>query len=273
MPFTRPMTTLATMKVLLLFIVLAVAVITAVVFRYGVVDVQAPDGVRSGTIDRWTGCVEIVTARGIPASTSIEVDQSTNPVPTSTPVLTEEEEALSWLALFPECVPSTVKLVEAREFPVVIKNVVRGRTTIPAGVTSKVKAWDQETVTAEFAGSPQRVTQASTDFLEQVIATYRTNRKLDSIILPHFAVSDATVREAIAFLQQQSEEQDRSVDGMKGGIEFKLSLDSNAAASTLTIDLANVPLREAIDSICNLADLRFQPYQNAVIVGPKVPGT
>ena len=51
--------TLADVKALPWIAVIVLAVIAAVVFRFQVVEVQTPDGERMGTMDRWTGRVEL----------------------------------------------------------------------------------------------------------------------------------------------------------------------------------------------------------------------
>lgn len=98
------------------------------------------------------------------------------PTPTPEPTPSEEEAALDWLKRHAEFRPDTVALAETREFPVVIGGVERGKTKIPAGATAALQAWDAETVTANFAASPQTLPHAATDFLERVVAVHRREK-------------------------------------------------------------------------------------------------
>ncbi len=98
------------------------------------------------------------------------------PTPAPEPTPTEEEAALDWLKSNPGYQPDTVMLVEAREFPVVIKDKVRGKTKLPAGAKAEVQTWDTETVTAMFAAAPQSLPHSATDFLKRAVAVYRKEK-------------------------------------------------------------------------------------------------
>lgn len=106
--------------------------------------------------------------------------------------------------------------------------------------------------------------------LEQPVLTTRgtqsVNRKLDDIIIPRLNFTDATVREAIEFLRDTSAQLDRSSD--ERGVNIVLKLDAAAAAQTITIDLSNIPLREALDYITRLANLKIKVDPYAVLIVP-----
>jgi general secretion pathway protein D len=109
--------------------------------------------------------------------------------------------------------------------------------------------------------------------LEQPVLTSRgtqsINRKLDDIIIPRLNFTDATVREAIEYLRDVSAQQDRDpMDATDRGVNIVLKLDSAAASQTITIDLANIPLREALDYITRLANLKIKVEPYAALIVP-----
>ena len=99
--------------------------------------------------------------------------------------------------------------------------------------------------------------------------TQSINRKLDELIVPRINFTDATVREAIEYLRQRSEALDtEAMDAADRGVNIVLKLDQAAASQTVTIDLANLPLREALTYITNLANLKFKVEPFAVLIVP-----
>ena len=99
--------------------------------------------------------------------------------------------------------------------------------------------------------------------------TQSINRKLDELIVPRINFTDATVREAIEYLRQRSEALDTgAMDAADRGVNIVLKLDQAAASQTVTIDLANLPLREALTYITNLANLKFKVEPFAVLIVP-----
>jgi general secretion pathway protein D len=131
-------------------------------------------------------------------------------------------------------------------------------------ITEVDKAWETPVKRADLG--PAAV-------LEQPVLTARgtqsVNRKLDEIIIPRLNFTDATVREAIEYLRSVSAQQDRDpADAGDRGVNIVLKLDAAAASQTITIDLANIPLREALDYITRLANLKIKVEPYAVLVVP-----
>ncbi len=131
-------------------------------------------------------------------------------------------------------------------------------------ITEVDKAWETPVKRADLG--PAAV-------LEQPVlnarGTQSVNRKLDEIIIPRLNFTDATVREAIEYLRSVSAQQDREpADGGDRGVNIVLKLDAAAASQTITIDLANIPLREALDYITRLANLKIKVEPYAVLVVP-----
>jgi general secretion pathway protein D len=130
-------------------------------------------------------------------------------------------------------------------------------------ITEVDKAWETPVKRADLG--PAAV-------LEQPILTTRgtqsLNRKLDEIIIPRLNFTDATVREAIEYLRDVSSQQDRDpADAGERGVNIVLKLDSAAASQTITIDLADIPLREALDYITRLANLKVKVEPYAALIG------
>ena len=104
--------------------------------------------------------------------------------------------------------------------------------------------------------------------------TQSINRKLDEIIVPRINFTDATVREAIEYLRQRSDVLDtEAINPADRGVNIVLKLDQAAASQTVTIDLANLPLREALTYITNLANLKFKVEPFAVLIVPITEAT
>jgi hypothetical protein len=98
--------------------------------------------------------------------------------------------------------------------------------------------------------------------------TRETDRKLDSIVIPKIEFKDTPVREAFAFLAQQSKEHDKSGSTGEQGVQFVLKIDANAEATLISLDLENMSLREALRYTCMLAGLKFQADKRVVLVAP-----
>ena len=135
--------------------------------------------------------------------------------------------------------------------------------TRAAMITDVDKAWETPVKRADLG--PAAV-------LEQPVLTSRgtqsVNRKLDEILIPRLNFTDATVREAIEYLRNVSAQQDRNPADSDRGVNIVLKLDSAAASQTITIDLANIPLREALDYITRLANLKIKVEPYAVLIVP-----
>lgn len=131
-------------------------------------------------------------------------------------------------------------------------------------VTAVDKGW--ELPVRRLDGGPAAV-------IEQPVLSSRgtrsINRKLNEIIIPRLQFTDATVREAIEYLRGQTARLDTGTadDGDKG-VNIVLKLDPSAASQTITIDLAGIPLREALDYITRLANLKTKVEPYAVLIVP-----
>lgn len=136
--------------------------------------------------------------------------------------------------------------------------------TRAAMITQVDKAWESPV---------RRVDLGPAAVIEQPVimtrGTQSINRKLDEIIVPRINFTDATIREAVEYLRQRSEALDtEAAETGERGVNIVLKLDQAAASQTVTIDLANLPLREALSYITNLANLKFKVEPYAVLIVP-----
>lgn len=127
------------------------------------------------------------------------------------------------------------------------------------------------------------------DVSKDIKGTELIQSKLNRIIIPKIDLRDATVAEALDFLKQQSERLDNSPDSQRRGVNIILKLDSLApssasaptdptapapaapaqiAAKTITLQLANVPLYEALRYVSELAGLKIKVEPYAVSLVP-----
>lgn len=119
----------------------------------------------------------------------------------------------------------------------------------------------------------RRIDSGPSAILEQPVLTARgtqsINNKLNEIILPRISFTDATLREVVEEIRADAAELDSSASSSGDrGVNIVLKLDDAAAAQTITIDLANLPLREALDYVTRLAGLKIKVEPYAVLIVP-----
>ena len=119
----------------------------------------------------------------------------------------------------------------------------------------------------------KRIDSGPSAILEQPVMSVRgtqsINRKLDDIIIPRVSFSDATLREVVEAIREQASELDTGTpDPADRGVNIVLKLDETAATQTITLDLSNLPLREALDYVTRLANLKIKVDPYAVLIVP-----
>jgi beta-lactamase regulating signal transducer with metallopeptidase domain len=93
-------------------------------------------------------------------------------------------------------------------------------------------------------------------------------RKLERIVLPQVQFSGATLKDAVDFLEVQSHELDTLETNPKlRGVQFLLRQGTGADA-TLSLDLKQVPLMEALRYVTELAGVKFRVEPYAVLIEP-----
>jgi general secretion pathway protein D len=98
---------------------------------------------------------------------------------------------------------------------------------------------------------------------------FQINQKLRSIIIPSLEFKDASIEDAVAFLNAKSKE----LDPEKQGINFILRPDVSESAKTFTLNLTNVPLEHALRYITHLAGVKYKVEEFAILVVRLVDNT
>lgn len=119
----------------------------------------------------------------------------------------------------------------------------------------------------------KRIDNGPSAILEQPVMSVRgtqsLNNKLNEIVIPRISFNDATLREVIEWIRERAAEFDTTpADAGDRGVNIVLKLDEAAASQTITIDLANLPLREALDYVTRLANLKIKVEPYAVLIVP-----
>jgi general secretion pathway protein D len=91
---------------------------------------------------------------------------------------------------------------------------------------------------------------------------FHINQKLRSIIIPSLEFRDASIEDAVAFLNAKSKE----LDPEKQGINFILRPDVPETAKTFTLNLRNVPLEQALRYISQLAGVKYKVEEFAILI-------
>ena len=134
-----------------------------------------------------------------------------------------------------------------------------------AGMITEVdKGW--ETKLRRVDGGPNAILEQP---VMSVRGTQSVNRKLDEIILPRVNFTDATVREVIESIRQRAVALDNTAaDGEGKGVNIVVKIDNATANQPITIDLTNIPLREALDYVTRLANLKMKIDPYAILIVP-----
>jgi general secretion pathway protein D len=91
--------------------------------------------------------------------------------------------------------------------------------------------------------------------------------KMNRIILPKVELRGATIEQAIDYLRVKMREADTSGDASKG---FSILLRTGNAPSnaSISLDLKDVPMSEALRYVTELAQMRYKVEAHAVVVTP-----
>ncbi|MEY3479348.1 MAG: hypothetical protein RIQ71_123 [Verrucomicrobiota bacterium] len=63
-----------------------------------------------------------------------------------------------------------------REFPLSMNGRTVGKTKVAAGTAGKLIAWEADQVTVEMAGAPRKIPWIDTDFMAQVLESFRSSK-------------------------------------------------------------------------------------------------
>jgi general secretion pathway protein D len=147
-----------------------------------------------------------------------------------------------------------------------------GRTRVAEAAYNDTRAGMITEVDKAWELPVKRIDSGPSAILEQPVMTVRgtqsVNSKLDEIVIPRISFTDATLREVIESIREQATQLDSADEEGDRGVNIVLKLDDTAASQTITIDLANLPLREALDYVTRLANLKIKVEPYAVLIVP-----
>lgn len=157
-----------------------------------------------------------------------------------------------------------------------MEQVNLGRTRVADAAYNDTRAGMISDVDEGWESPVTRIDSGPSAILEQPVMTVRgtqsINSKLNEIVIPRISFADATLREVVESIREQAAQLDQS-EGDERGVNIVLKLDDAAASQRITIDLANLPLREALDYVTRLAALKIKVEPYAVLIVPVLEET
>jgi general secretion pathway protein D len=141
----------------------------------------------------------------------------------------------------------------------------RGLEGVQRLITNYLKAARDETRTRMLT-NVDRIWESKVPFVAgvrpvsstsgSVIGVSSVAAKLRTIIIPHLSIADATLPEVVAYLVKKSAEVDTSTEGSPG-VNI-IWTPGDGTPRTVTLDLKNVTLGEALRAVCDASGTRFQ---------------
>jgi len=95
-----------------------------------------------------------------------------------------------------------------------------------------------------------------------------TMQKMNSIILPFVNFQNASIEEAVAFLEAKSRELDRSNSPTGRGVRLILQPGWIKSNASISLDLRDVPLSEALRYVTELAQMKYKVGSDSVVIVP-----
>ncbi|MFO1440212.1 MAG: Amuc_1098 family type IV pilus outer membrane protein [Verrucomicrobiaceae bacterium] len=116
---------------------------------------------------------------------------------------------------------------------------------------------------------PLKVTQMGQPTVNTRSAGAYLTQKMDTIVFPTVAFENATIEEAIEYLRIKSKDLDtEEPDPTKKGVNIIIRTGDAPAGASISLDLKNVPMSEALRYICDLAQMKYKVEAYAVVVVP-----
>ncbi len=125
------------------------------------------------------------------------------------------------------------------------------------------EGWESKVPAAVLESNPQKIYGTTQD------GTSYYTVKMAKIIFPQVQFSGASIEEAIEFLRIKSKDLDNfTTDPTKRGVNLILKQGAAASTATITLDLRDVPMVEALKYITELAGMKYKIEPFAVVVVP-----
>lgn len=116
---------------------------------------------------------------------------------------------------------------------------------------------------------PLKVTPMGVPTVNTRSAGAYLTQKMDTIIFPTVAFENATIEEAIEYLRLKSKDLDtEEPDPTKKGVNIIIRTGDAPTGASISLDLKNVPMSEALRYICDLAQMKYKVEAYAVVVVP-----
>lgn len=97
----------------------------------------------------------------------------------------------------------------------------------------------------------------------------RLLQKMNSIILPSVSFQNTSIEEAIEYLQTKSRELDRNPSSTGGrGVRLVIAPTEFKLNASISLDLKDVPLSEALRYVTELAQMKYKVGPDAVVIVP-----
>ena len=100
---------------------------------------------------------------------------------------------------------------------------------------------------------------------EAVVEESPLLKRADAIIFPRIQFTEATIKEAVEFLNVKAKE----LDPQKQGVNILLHVPADVLVPKITMDLTNIPLREALRYVARLGGLNLETEPYAFILEAK----
>ncbi len=135
--------------------------------------------------------------------------------------------------------------------------LMTGETTILSG--PQAGDGDHEQIFVITAKLVDALDVKATSTEQKAKSTAQTKAK--SIIIPRMVFQEASLEEAVDFLRIRSQE----LDPEKRGINFVIQVPQESLNASLTLDLKDIPLSEALNYVAQLTDLTLVYEGNACV--------
>ena len=122
-------------------------------------------------------------------------------------------------------------------------------------------AWEDQVPVSAFVTTQEVSTTRS--------ASAEISAKMDRIIFPQVQFTGASVEEAIEFLRLKSRDLDlQETDPAKKGVNIIFKTGDTPSTAQISLDLKDVPMKEALRYITELAGMKYKVEAYAVLVVP-----
>lgn len=129
------------------------------------------------------------------------------------------------------------------------------------------EAWEDKVPTA--AGP----TEQNIGLVRADTTTY-TVEKMKQIRFPSVSFSGASIEEAIEFLRMKGRDlDDVERDSSRKGVNLILKSGDTPSTASITLDLKDVPMEEALRYVTELAGMKYKVENNAVVIVPVTEST